>query len=87
MKNIFIILILISFYFILGLQDDVETIQQGKTAILTGILLLSAFLFADVIKKFKLPKITGYMIIGIVLGPIGFKILTHDIVDNLAFLT
>jgi len=86
MKNIFIILILISFYFILGLHEEIETIQHGKTAILTGILLLSAFLFADAIKRLKLPKITGYMIIGIILGPIGFKILTHEVIDNLAFL-
>jgi Kef-type K+ transport system membrane component KefB len=86
MKNVFIIIFLISFYFILGLQDNVESIQQGKTAILTGILLLSAFLFADLINKLKLPKITGYMIMGIILGPIGFKILTHEIIDNLMFL-
>jgi len=86
MKNIFIILILISFYFVLGLQNEVESLEQGKTAILTGILLLSAFLFANVIKKLKLPKITGYMLIGIFLGPIGIKILTYEAIDNLAFL-
>jgi Kef-type K+ transport system membrane component KefB len=86
MKNIFIIFILISFYFILGLHEEAETIQHGKTAILTGILLLSAFLFADAIKKLKLPKITGYMIIGIILGPIGFNILSHEVINNLAFL-
>jgi len=86
MKNIFIILILISFYFVLGFQDEVESMDQGKTATLTGILLLSAFLFAEVIKKIKLPKITGYMIIGIIFGPIGIKILTHEMIDNLAFL-
>ena len=86
MKNILIILVLIAFYFFLGLNEVIDETQHGKTAIITGIILLSAFLFANVIKKLKLPKITGYMIIGIILGPIGFKILTHEAIDNLAFL-
>ncbi|MCK5032000.1 MAG: cation:proton antiporter [Calditrichia bacterium] len=86
MKNILIILVLIAFYFFLGLNEVIDETQHGKTAIITGIILLSAFLFANVIKKLKLPKITGYMIIGIILGPIGFKILTHETIDNLAFL-
>ena len=86
MKNILIILVLIAFYFFLGLNEVIDETQHGKTAIITGIILLSAFLFAKVIKKLKLPKITGYMIIGIILGPIGFKILTHETIDNLAFL-
>lgn len=86
MKNILIILVLIAFYFFIGLNEVIDETQHGKTAIITGIILLSAFLFANVIKKLKLPKITGYMIIGIILGPIGFKILTHETIDNLAFL-
>ena len=86
MKNIITILILISFYFVLGLHNKPESLGQGKIAILAGILILSAFLFAEIINKIKLPKITGYMIIGIILGPIGINILTYETIDGLTFL-
>lgn len=86
MKKILIIILLVGFYFILGLHKNDSSLEHGKTAFITGILLLSAFLFAEVIKQYKLPKITGYMIIGIILGPIGFSIITHEIIEKLAFL-
>ena len=53
MKNIFIILILISFYFILGLHEEIETIQQGVNfALSQDVTGLCTAADVDILPKF-----------------------------------
>jgi Kef-type K+ transport system membrane component KefB len=86
MKKLIIILALLGLFLILESVDNSESLSQGEITILTGFLLLSGYLFADVIKKIKLPKLTGYMIIGIIIGPIGFNLLNPEVIEELSFL-
>jgi Kef-type K+ transport system membrane component KefB len=51
-----------------------------------GIMLLTSYLFSDIVKKIKLPRLSGYMLMGVILGTSGVGVLTDDIVDNLQFL-
>ena len=59
---------------------------QAESTILTGLILLGAYLFALIISKWSFPKLTGYMILGIILGPIGFNFLNSEIMDQLKVL-
>ena len=86
MKNVIVILILFGIFFFLGSRESHDSYDQGIITILTGFLLLSGYLFAEIIKKIKLPKLTGYMLIGIILGPIGFNFLNTEVVERLSFL-
>jgi Kef-type K+ transport system membrane component KefB len=86
LKKTIIILLLISIF--LGVKHlffPAENIQAESTA-LTGLILLGAYLFALIIARWKFPKLTGYMILGIILGPIGFNFLNHDIMGQLKIL-
>ena len=52
-----------------------------------GILFLIAFLTKQITKKFKIPEVTGYVIIGVLLGESSLKFLTNDVVDRLGYLS
>ncbi len=77
------LLVLFSFIkYVVNYDGDLS----AETTMLTGIMLLTSYLLAISLKDIKLPKLSGYMLMGIVLGPIGLNFLTHDILDNLKFL-
>ncbi|MGD9898288.1 MAG: cation:proton antiporter [Calditrichaceae bacterium] len=84
-RIIITISLLVLFYFIRYGVDHGGDLS-AETTMLTGIMLLTSYLLAISLKDIKLPKLTGYMLMGIVLGPIGLNFLTHDILDNLKFL-
>ncbi|MBI1929273.1 cation:proton antiporter [Candidatus Poribacteria bacterium] len=58
----------------------------SMTMILFGFLMLSAYLIGDLLPKFKLPKLTGYLMTGIIFGPYLLKILTVEAVTELKFI-
>jgi Kef-type K+ transport system membrane component KefB len=48
-----------------------------------GYLLLSAFLMGSVFKSFRLPRLTGYLVTGILTGPQVLNLVTGPMVSNL----
>lgn len=60
-----------------------------KLNILTymAIMLLAALLAGKVVKKLKLPNVTGYLLIGLLLGPHCLKILSQDLLDEMGVVT
>ena len=85
-KKLLGIIILVCIYygaktFIVG-----ETNIQAESTALTGIILVSAYLFALIVNKWTFPKLTGYMLMGIILGPAGINFLDHKILGQLKFL-
>lgn len=59
-----------------------------NTSLAVGVLILVGFLGSRVARAVKLPAISGYLIIGIMLGPSAFNILSSEITQNLShFLT
>jgi Kef-type K+ transport system membrane component KefB len=84
-RNIIYILLFILLF--IGFDSlDLPVTSQGISTLIVGIMLLTSFLLADVIKKFHLPRLTGYMIMGVILGVSGVGILTDTRIDNLHFL-
>ncbi|TFH01232.1 MAG: hypothetical protein E4H13_05455 [Calditrichales bacterium] len=85
MKNLIYIAVLIAIYYAIRFLSPDFTIEEIST-LLVGVMLLSSYLFSNLIKKIKLPRLTGYMLMGAILGTSGIGILTQDVVDNLQFL-
>ncbi|MEJ2542589.1 MAG: cation:proton antiporter [Calditrichaceae bacterium] len=84
-KFIILILLILIFMGVKHLFIPSENIPAEST-ILTGLILLGAYLFALIINKWSFPKLTGYMILGVVLGPIGLNFLNNDIMGQLKVL-
>ena len=86
LRKFIILILLISIFLVVKHFFSLSENIQAESTILTGLILLGAYLFALIINKWSFPKLTGYMILGIILGPIGFNFLNHDIMDQLKVL-
>jgi Kef-type K+ transport system membrane component KefB len=51
-----------------------------------GFLLLAAYLVGDVLSRFRLPKITGYILAGILFGPYVFDLVVDTTVRELKLI-
>jgi len=49
--------------------SDAVIFADARSTMTFGFLLLTAYLIGDVLSRFKLPKITGYILAGILFGP------------------
>lgn len=85
MKNIIVTVFLLLLYW--GTRSFTSAADtQALSTLLMGVMLLSAFLFASELKKSRLPRLTGYMVMGAVIGPFGLNFITHELMDQLHFL-
>jgi Kef-type K+ transport system membrane component KefB len=57
------------------------------TALACGYLLLSAFLMGAIFKSLRLPRLTGYLVTGIVVGPQVLNLVSSAMVSNLQIFT
>jgi Kef-type K+ transport system membrane component KefB len=85
MKNIILILVFLGVFAVIKLLPVNLAVHEVAT-LLVGIVLLTSYLISDLVKKVNLPKLTGYMIMGSILGPSGLEFLTQELMDNLQFL-
>ena len=51
-----------------------------------GLITIIGFYFGRNMRYLKLPTIIGYMILGVILGPSGFNLLTDEMQEKLGFL-
>ncbi len=84
---------IVSIIIILALTATVQRImpQQsalpGSEAILAlGFILVAAYLFGKIIFNFRLPKITGYLLAGILFGPYFLNYVSQTIVIELRLI-
>ncbi len=47
-----------------------------------GIIMVTGLLFGRLVKLFKMPNVTGYLIAGLLLGPSVFNLIPADMVSN-----
>lgn len=52
-----------------------------------SIILLAGFLMTRLTKLIKLPNVTGYIIVGIIIGPQVLKLIPGDLVNNMSFVS
>lgn len=86
LKRILIIIILITVFYGVKYSVHQEGAFLAESTILTGLVLVCAYLFALISAKIHLPKLSGYMLLGVLLGPVGLKILNAGILETLSFL-
>ncbi len=55
--------------------------------LITGIILLAGFIFGELASKIYLPKVTGYLLAGILLNPKLFDIIPPDYIGKTDFIT
>jgi len=86
MKKAFIIILLPALYWAIKTFIPTENALYAQSTVVTGLILIIAYLAALLLKNLKFPKLTGYMLLGLAIGPIGFNFLTHDLLHQLHFL-
>ncbi|MGI8817946.1 MAG: cation:proton antiporter, partial [Gemmatimonadales bacterium] len=48
-----------------------------------GLILLLALLAGHVVKFLRIPEVTGYLLAGVLLGPAGGNLITHEGLESL----
>lgn len=61
--------------------------MENKIIFDVALLLISGILCGRLVKKFKLPNVTGYLIAGLLLGPSVLNIIPADMVENLNIIS
>lgn len=85
MKQSIYILIFIVIYFGIDHIAPAKVVEEMST-LLIGIMLLTSYLLSNIAKKVGLPRLSGYMIMGTILGASGLGILKSEIMENMQFL-
>lgn len=83
MKRIFVVAGLL--VLMLGLRT-LETSESGEGALTLaaiGFVILAAFAIAELLARAGLPKVTGYILSGVVLGPYVADVLSLDVVSEM----
>jgi Kef-type K+ transport system membrane component KefB len=52
-----------------------------------GLILLAALAAGHVAQRIRLPEVTGYLLIGVLIGPAAFDVITHDNLEALQLLS
>ena len=60
--------------------------QQPTLALALGFMLLTAFVAGRVFARFHLPRVTGYLAVGVLIGPDVFRLVTGPMTHNLLFI-
>ena len=53
----------------------------------TALMLFAALVAGKIVKQIKLPNVTGYLVIGLLIGPHCLKILTNDFLNSVSVIT
>ena len=62
-------------------------IDLQHISIILGLGLALALLLGYLIHYFHVPKVTGYLVLGILLGPFGIGLIAHEDIEHLRFIS
>jgi trehalose 6-phosphate synthase len=68
----------------LGVQATAGT---AATALALGFALMGASVLGDVLRRFKLPRLTGYLLFGVLVGPYLGNLITQPMAGQLQVIT
>jgi Kef-type K+ transport system membrane component KefB len=66
--------------------DETVVFEAALPTLTFGFLMLAAYLAGDVLARFRIPKITGYIVAGILLGPQVANLVTAETVAELKLI-
>lgn len=52
-----------------------------------GLILMSALVAGHLAQLVRIPEVTGYLLVGVVIGPAALDLITHDNIQTLGFLS
>ena len=55
--------------------------------LILGIIIITGFVFGEIVTKIKLPKVTGYILAGILLNPDLFNFIPKNFMDHTSIIT
>ena len=61
--------------------------MELNTLTYIAIMLVAALLAGKVVKKMKLPNVTGYLVIGLLIGPHCLNVLSNELIDSMSVIT
>lgn len=82
MANFLILLIIIVFGAVIKNISPVGLLDSTATYAL-GIVILSAYAAGNLLKKINFPAITGYILVGVLVGPFGLELVTVGNVEDI----
>lgn len=86
LQNIIVLNLLIGFMFAIVNANFLEKTSAITPTLALGFLLLSAYCAGNILERFKLPKISGYILAGLVFGPYVMALVPKEAVANLSFV-
>ncbi len=87
MRRLIALIVVIGFMLLTLIEYPAPmTYPWARTTFALGFLLMSAYLLGDVLSQFKMPKITGYILAGIVFGPYVLKLVPLASVQALGMI-
>lgn len=81
---IFLVSIIVVGILVKSLAAEVPFAQAATYGL--GIIMLSGYAAGNLVKKIKFPAVTGYILIGILVGPFGLQLITSWHVEDLQLL-
>ena len=79
-------IVIICMLYALFFENTASIFPDAKSTMSFGFLLLTAYLTGDLLSRFKFPKITGYILAGIILGPFLFELIDRRTVQELKLI-
>ncbi len=77
------LIIIILLVVVAALYPSFTGTNAGTLAVALGLVILVGYLVGEIGAHLQLPRLTGYIIAGMVIGPYCSNLLTHDAVDHL----
>jgi Kef-type K+ transport system membrane component KefB len=81
-KRLLTLAALIAFAYLV-MAVDAPAHHRTTATVLLGFILLGAYIAGAAASGFKLPRLTGYVLVGILVGPYALGIFTHELVESL----
>jgi len=66
---------------------ETGTVPSAGAALALGFTLLGAWISGELLRKFDLPRITGYLIFGVLVGPYVSNVITAPMTSQLQAVT
>jgi len=85
-RTLGLVIVVLSMACVLFTGSDARVDAVAGSTMTFGFLLLAAYLAGDVLSRFGLPKLTGYILAGIVFGPHALQLVGADTVRELKLI-
>jgi len=78
-----LIFVCLSMYLVAVVLPDAYIMMDAASTLSFGFLVLAAYLFAELLARMKLPRLTGYIAAGMLFGPSALGFLTPGVIGDL----